>query len=304
MEDRWRRDIPEHNAPDLNNRHKGDRKRTAKIAENNAVRSKEAWGDHTANKIRIKTEDGHADLVSPRTNWRKEPWVQHNYGKMPEEKPQSKDNKKKIELETRILNTGPTEGMEDAQPRIGPPQWIKAYTDGSCMNNGFEDAKAGAGVWYSENDPRNVTAKVPAHLNQTNNAGEALAILIAAKDTNAEDHLEILSDSKITLDSLTKSLEKWEDIGWIGVENREILQATASHLRARKGQTILTKVKGHSGLEGNEMADELAKKGANLEGVADVDVTPKKGHYKVGVKLSKASQALLYKGIIEEQDGH
>ena len=30
------------------------------------------------------------------------------------------------------------------------------YTDGSCVGNGTDDARAGSGIWYGSNDPRNV----------------------------------------------------------------------------------------------------------------------------------------------------
>lgn len=187
------------------------------------------------------------------------------------------------------------------EPGEGPPGLTKVYTDGSCLNNGYENASAGAGVWYSENDPRNTAARVPAHMSQTNNAGEALAILIAANQANSSDHLEILSDSKITIDGLTKRLKDWEDRGWIGVENKEILQATAAKLRNRKGKTLLTKVKGHSGLKGNEEADEQAKKGAQMQHDDKTKevLTKEKKDYITGARLNIASQALLYRGILE-----
>ena len=33
---------------------------------------------------------------------------------------------------------------------------LVVYTNGSCVNNGKANAKAGSGVWYGDNDPRNV----------------------------------------------------------------------------------------------------------------------------------------------------
>lgn len=182
--------------------------------------------------------------------------------------------------------------------KAGPPQWVQVYTDGSCTNNGYENAQAGAGIWFGENDPRNKVLRVPEHLNQSNNAGEALAVLVAAKSVDTYDHVEILTDSKITIEGLTKSLEKHEDEGWIEVDNKEILRETALYLRSRIGQTVLTKVKGHSGLKGNDEADKLAKEGTETHTVPDTTVTAVKGHYTKGIRLSTASQANLYKGII------
>lgn len=185
--------------------------------------------------------------------------------------------------------------------KMGPAQSVQAYTDGSCTNNGYENASAGAGIWFGNGDPRNAAIRVPEHMVQSNNTGKALAILMAIKKINTDDHLEILSDSQVTIEGLTKSLRSWEENGWVGIENCEILQATASHMRARTGHTILTKVKGHSGVVGNEEADALTKRGALAQHGEEIDVSPAEGFYLKGAKLSTASQALLYKGIIENK---
>jgi hypothetical protein len=46
---------------------------------------------------------------------------------------------------------------------------ITVYTNSFCRNNGNLDAKAGAGVWFGQNDPRNIKARVPDFLLQSNN---------------------------------------------------------------------------------------------------------------------------------------
>ncbi|KAF8981806.1 hypothetical protein BDQ17DRAFT_1438210 [Cyathus striatus] len=51
------------------------------------------------------------------------------------------------------------------------------YTDGSCLNNGDLNAKAGAGVWQNHNNPENEAIRVPNKLPQTNNSGEAVGVL-------------------------------------------------------------------------------------------------------------------------------
>ncbi|KAH6916525.1 hypothetical protein BKA70DRAFT_1092987 [Coprinopsis sp. MPI-PUGE-AT-0042] len=60
-------------------------------------------------------------------------------------------------------------------------QTFIVYTDGACMNNGYEDARAGYGAWFGNGDPRNISARVPRALPQTNNVGEALAVLMAIR---------------------------------------------------------------------------------------------------------------------------
>ena len=52
---------------------------------------------------------------------------------------------------------------------------IIVYTDGACSNNGKENAIAGMGVYFEENDIRNVSKKIEGK--QTNNTAEPSAII-------------------------------------------------------------------------------------------------------------------------------
>ena len=47
---------------------------------------------------------------------------------------------------------------------------MNVFTDGACINNGKPNAKAGIGVFLSENDTRNVSRRVIGK--QTNNVAE------------------------------------------------------------------------------------------------------------------------------------
>ncbi|KAF6765708.1 hypothetical protein DFP72DRAFT_798205, partial [Ephemerocybe angulata] len=55
---------------------------------------------------------------------------------------------------------------------------VELYTDGSCLDNGTDDARCGSGIWYGPDDPRNRALRVvlPA---QSNNVGELVAVLVA-----------------------------------------------------------------------------------------------------------------------------
>ncbi|KAJ7271394.1 hypothetical protein B0H12DRAFT_1003102, partial [Mycena haematopus] len=52
---------------------------------------------------------------------------------------------------------------------------ISVYTDGSAIHNGKDNAQAGAGVFFGENDPRNRAIRLPTDVGCTNNSGEVLA---------------------------------------------------------------------------------------------------------------------------------
>ncbi|KAH9858719.1 hypothetical protein C2E23DRAFT_710803, partial [Lenzites betulinus] len=56
---------------------------------------------------------------------------------------------------------------------------IKAFTDGACERNGFGDARAGAGVHLEGEEARSRSVRVPENLEQTNQVGEAVAMLLA-----------------------------------------------------------------------------------------------------------------------------
>ena len=51
------------------------------------------------------------------------------------------------------------------------------YTDGACTNNGKETAKAGIGIYFQDNDSRNVSRRITGK--QTNNRAELLAIIVS-----------------------------------------------------------------------------------------------------------------------------
>jgi len=54
---------------------------------------------------------------------------------------------------------------------------IIVYTDGACSNNGRSNARAGFGVYFGKDDPRNVSEAYKGP--QTNNVAELLAIIKA-----------------------------------------------------------------------------------------------------------------------------
>ncbi|KAJ7842119.1 hypothetical protein B0H14DRAFT_2586523 [Mycena olivaceomarginata] len=54
-------------------------------------------------------------------------------------------------------------------------------TGGSCLNNGDDNAKPGAGVFYDGGNPNNLDARVSDNIEQSNQTGEVFAITLLAK---------------------------------------------------------------------------------------------------------------------------
>ncbi|KAF5378615.1 hypothetical protein D9615_007186 [Tricholomella constricta] len=177
-------------------------------------------------------------------------------------------------------------------------EFTSIYTDGSGIGIDTIEAAAGGGVFFEDDDPRNEAFRLPISLPQTNNAAEAAAILAAVNKVNRDAPIIINSDSQITIKAITQLATKIEDSGWIETSNREILEPLFALLRTRSASTIIKKVKAHSGIHGNERADSLAGEGA-AQPISQIilPLTPINEATTQGVRLSTATQGLLYKGI-------
>lgn len=179
-------------------------------------------------------------------------------------------------------------GIEDEE--------VEVYTDGSCMKNGTAAATAGSGVWFGAGDVRNAGERVPYDA-QSNQTAEIYALILAEQRVPPFAPLHFVSDSKYVVDGLTTHLQKWEERGWIGVANAEVFRDAAAALRARSAVTTLRWVKGHSRVEGNEGADELAKEGALKAAPFRPVSLPKSKYMRSGAALDKMTQSRAYKGI-------
>jgi len=93
------------------------------------------------------------------------------------------------------------------------------YCDGSCINNGKPNAKAGIGVYFGDNDPRNVSESISGN---TNNIAE-LTAMIRVYDYVKGD-VTIVSDSKYALLCVGSYGKKCESSGWPDIPNKELVK--------------------------------------------------------------------------------
>ena len=138
------------------------------------------------------------------------------------------------------------------------------YTDGACRGP-QENRIAGAGVFFGDDSEHNITVGVPLNMPQTNQVAELYAILLCLNkiieigDVNTT--YKILSDSKYSIKCVTEWIHNWQKNNWKTskkepVKHKDLIKDIYEKLQIVN--VTLEYVPGHSGVYGNEMADELA----------------------------------------------
>lgn len=135
---------------------------------------------------------------------------------------------------------------------------IVAAADGSALGN---PGPAGW-AWYVD-DERWQAGGWP---HGTNNQGELMAVLALLSETaHLDDELIVHCDSQYVINSLTKWMPGWKRRGWRKADgspvlNRDLLTRLDEALRARR--VAFEWVRGHTGHELNEAADDRARAAA------------------------------------------
>ena len=189
-----------------------------------------------------------------------------------------------------------SEGLKERDAEVSPQinkvssAEINVFTDGACTSNGRKNPCGGIGVFYGDSDPRNVSEELMSTLKKifknsavnfgkpTNNKAELTAILQAlidrVGDLENKKKLKIYSDSRYSIDCLTKWYKAWEKNDWKNskgspVLNKEIIQGCLEITKGRESQISFIHVRSHQirppnsspkypEWYGNHMADALA----------------------------------------------
>ncbi|MEA2099273.1 MAG: RNase H family protein [Campylobacterota bacterium] len=139
---------------------------------------------------------------------------------------------------------------------------VVIYCDGGCTPN---PGQAGSGVavyragsltelWYGLYEPMG-----------TNNTAELGALyqslLIAEQEIDKDNKVEVKCDSMYSINCIKVWAISWEKKNWTKkggeIKNLEIIKTSYYLYNKIKNKMILSHVKAHTGLEGNELADRM-----------------------------------------------
>lgn len=141
---------------------------------------------------------------------------------------------------------------------------VNIYCDGACSPN---PGKSGTGMAIYE---KNTLTQLWYGLYQemgTNNTAELNGMLAAFRFANKliaqGKTVQVLSDSKYSIDCITKWAKGWQAKGWTRgkneeIKNLEVIKECFALYQQLGKNLIISHVKGHASIEGNELADRMA----------------------------------------------
>jgi len=162
---------------------------------------------------------------------------------------------------------------------------IDVFTDGSTLNNQTKELrKGGVGVWFGENDSRNISIPLSDKFGNkiTNQVAELIACILSIETILStqkigKSKINIYTDSMYIVNSINTWAKGWEKNSWKKKDGKTIeneneikklyyyslnLNTKFIHVRSHQKEPPISDPK-YFIWYGNKMADELAVKGSN-----------------------------------------
>lgn len=137
------------------------------------------------------------------------------------------------------------------------------YTDGACRGN------PGPGGWGAVLRYRDNSRTLSGyHPDTTNNRMELTAVIEGLRALKRPCEVELITDSKYVMQGINEWIDQWKSNGWKTaakkpVKNIDLWQQL--DLETQRHAIEWRWVKGHAGIEGNELADQLANQAIDAE---------------------------------------
>lgn len=133
---------------------------------------------------------------------------------------------------------------------------VVMYTDGACRGN---PGPGGWGVILSYRDQNKTLSGYEPQT--TNNRMELTAAIEGLRALSRTCDIELNTDSKYVLQGISEWIESWKTNGWKTAAKKPVKNVDLWQLldeQVKKHRINWHWVKGHTGIEGNEKADQLA----------------------------------------------
>jgi len=144
---------------------------------------------------------------------------------------------------------------------------VNIFCDGACDPNPGE-AGSGLAVYRGAKLAELLYGLYNAQ--GTNNSAELNALYqafhIAKEEIDQGNTVQILCDSKYSINCVTNWAFNWERKGWKrktegDIKNLDIIQQSHELYKRLKGKVVVSHVSAHVGIEGNELADRMSAYG-------------------------------------------
>lgn len=211
---------------------------------------RDKWKEEVFNKEILKNDANRLMLLKGKLAIKAQEQILKNYNMV------LKFNNIKTKTSEKNIESKIQENINDEE------EYIRIYCDGACSGNpGF----AGSGLAIYSNDKNPVLLHGDFVEKGTNNIAELNALyqaLVIAKQTSSKNIITIFSDSKYSIDCIITWAYGWKSKGWTKkggeIKNLELIKKTHELYERIKDLVEIKHVKGHAGIEGNELADRMA----------------------------------------------